>query len=752
MSRTGSNGNNGFLSSFTSLFNPSANSAPASNGYPSGKRTAFGGGPSSSTRRGLSEGLSDEAAWSLPYSYQSRQSKASTLSADSQYPPSRGNSIAFESSTTVNMTGQPFNQSTATLVPAQGRPSVSLNSNVSFPSTAYPPLKHTWKRIRSWCDTHYSELGDTLNWPATETQIEDLELTIGYTLPTAIRDSYLCYDGQELESNNSCSDGLFFGLPLLSLEQIAEEWRFWRSVDDDDTTGANPEVKGWMSSCPAGWIRSEYSCRGWIPLITDRVGNYIGVDLSPNPQGGGSPGQVILFGRDFDTKIVLWRGEGEGGWGRFLQYVAEELEAGESWTLEDTHSTDSNDEEDTIGYESYFSNGGAGASRGGGDQGGDGGIGFKLRGEYKGWPVLEAWADRSVRCWEEVGLSASQAPWQKDPPSVLINEGIGSPDAEAEASGSTPRIVPTTVAAEEGQSHPLDSASTEMSSKLIAEITPPSSTLSPPLASARNKQKRRDDLQWQQQQPPHSPLKNGMSSPIQGQGQGQARKKMMPPPAPAGPLDLPTIDDVRAAHAAAMASQLKSGTYHYDVERARPPPGMGGSGMGMGMASTAPRSTYQTRYAVRQTSAQRDSSSNLPRRENDGVELENRSSMDALQVHNTRDVSYLSQDRGMIDHLASSPVPSPRVSASNDEGKDMYPTGKRKNVASVAGPLGNLIDAASSLDLNDTSRKPKSSLDGVMHAKDSLDSAPSASQKYTTGQDATLANDNRINESAMTSA
>ncbi len=80
---------------------------------------------------------------------------------------------------------------------------------------------------------------------------------------------------------------------------------------------------------------------------------------------------MIVFGRDFDTKVVCWKGEGAGGWGRFLQTYADELEAGEFWTLEEL-GAGSEDEEDMIGYESYFSGGGAGAGQGGGDRGGEG--------------------------------------------------------------------------------------------------------------------------------------------------------------------------------------------------------------------------------------------------------------------------------------------------------------------------------------------------------------------------------------------
>ncbi|KAK0546828.1 Cell wall assembly regulator [Tilletia horrida] len=288
---------------------------------------------------------------------------------------------------------------------ASMRPAISSGS--TMPSSAYPPLRHTWNRIRKWAKRNYTELSDTLNWPANEAQIDALEMAIGMALPPAVRESYLCYNGQETESKQSCSDGLFFGLNLLSLERIAEEWQFWRAVDEDPATGANQDVNAAMASCPDGWVRPVYSSRGWVPLMSDNVGNYIGVDLYPHPSGAGSPGQVIAFGRDIDTKVVLWRGDGEGGWGRFLQSFAEELEAAECYTLGDDGETGSSgEEEDSIGYESYFSNGGAGASKGLGDRGGDGAYGFHLTGEYKGWPVVEAWADRSMRFWQTVGLQA----------------------------------------------------------------------------------------------------------------------------------------------------------------------------------------------------------------------------------------------------------------------------------------------------------------------------------------------------------
>ncbi|KAF8968404.1 hypothetical protein BDZ97DRAFT_1696836 [Flammula alnicola] len=268
----------------------------------------------------------------------------------------------------------------------------SVNSN-------YPPLSKTWARIRSWLNREYPELGDTLNYGILPQDLAQIEMQFGFALPAVIRESYLCVDGQEAESAAGCSEGLFFGLTLLPLESVLEEWRFWREVDNDPSTGANEALRQSMQSIPSGWVRKEYSQRGWIPLIADKAGNYLGVDL--NPAESGSIGQVIVFGRDFDTKVVLWKGEGVAGWAKWLASFVEELESGDGFEI---GATDANEgSEDDVGYESYFYDGhGRGQGDGGADVGSGGGL--RYTGEYRGWNVLEAWADRSLRKWHEAGV------------------------------------------------------------------------------------------------------------------------------------------------------------------------------------------------------------------------------------------------------------------------------------------------------------------------------------------------------------
>ena len=269
----------------------------------------------------------------------------------------------------------------------------------------FPPLAQTWGRLRQWLANEYPELGDTLNWGILPADLQQVELALGFALPQSIRDSYLCTDGQEAESAAGCAEGLFFGLTLLPLEDVLEEWRFWREVDSDPSTGANPRLKELMDSIPPGWVRKEYSSRGWIPLVADKAGNYLGVDL--NPREKGEAGQVIVFGRDFDPKVVMFRGQGTHGWAQWLAGFVDDLESGEGFEL-GTSNDASDGSEDSVGYESYFFDG---VGKGLGDGGGDTGTGgMRLSGEYRGWNVLEAWADKSLRKWQAAGMVPALAP------------------------------------------------------------------------------------------------------------------------------------------------------------------------------------------------------------------------------------------------------------------------------------------------------------------------------------------------------
>ncbi|WFD25262.1 Cell wall assembly regulator [Malassezia nana] len=358
------------------------------------------------------------------------------------------------------------------------------------------PVARAWRTITRFCDENYEELRDSVNWPATIEQINALQQGLGQALPPAVCEWLLCCDGQEIESYASCKDGLFFGLPFLGTDDILREWQFWRHVDKNAETGRNPELRARMRSCPVQWVRCEYSCPGWIPLISDGNGNYIGVDMSPDPEGPGKSGQVIVFGRDFDTKVVVYGCDGPDGWAKFLQSFAEELEAGTTYVMHAADEVDSNASEDQIGYRSYFA--------GAGECGGVAGVEFQLVGQYARWPVLECWAERSFRAWKMLGL------------------------------------------AEEHRDHSCTSES--MLPEELSDLSKTSSThdpMDPLLVQGRARKPRRSSSQQGSMPPPGQRTKKDRSVKVDMYPAEQ--RPTMPAPQPL--VDLPTIEDVRAVEA-----------------------------------------------------------------------------------------------------------------------------------------------------------------------------------------------------------
>ena len=220
-----------------------------------------------------------------------------------------------------------------------------------------PPVTHAWKRIDRWCEDSYPELADQLADGATANDLQELEHELDVGLPVEVRESLACHDGQERGGRPT---GILFGCMLLDCEEIVQEWRQWRVVNEEflmrppsassrarpfgrtpsapatasssmappsaDSTkaaaGQNPlwrqELLDRQTSQPPRAVQSAYAHSGWIPLARDWGGNNLAVDLAPGPTGRW--GQVIAFGRDFDRKYVVAR-----DWASFLAGVADDL-------------------------------------------------------------------------------------------------------------------------------------------------------------------------------------------------------------------------------------------------------------------------------------------------------------------------------------------------------------------------------------------------------------------------------------------
>nr|POE65184.1 glucan synthesis regulatory protein [Quercus suber] len=223
-----------------------------------------------------------------------------------------------------------------------------------------PPVGHSWKRIDRWLEDNYEELFENLGFAATINDVNELEHELDCTLPQEVRESVQIHDGQE---RGGIPTGVIFGCMLLDCEEIVQEWRQWRSVNEaylsDDrgyeipqapikafagssastvpvaqpSPSANPqwreELLEKQDSQPPGAIQKAYAHPAWIPMARDWGGNNIAIDLAPGPTG--KWGQVILMGRDYDCKYVVSR-----SWSAFLATLADDMNTDKWFIDEDT--------------------------------------------------------------------------------------------------------------------------------------------------------------------------------------------------------------------------------------------------------------------------------------------------------------------------------------------------------------------------------------------------------------------------------
>ncbi|HSU15007.1 SMI1/KNR4 family protein [Longimicrobium sp.] len=133
-----------------------------------------------------------------------------------------------------------------------------------------------------------------LNAGASPGRIRELETDLRVELPDSVRQFLAVHDGQ------GPGPGLVFGLEFLSIDGIRQNWSV---LDEAEIEEMNSTLAGDMSSWPEGFVKPLYWNRRWIPLTHDFGGNHIGIDLDPDVRG--TVGQVIVFGRDEDEKMVI---------------------------------------------------------------------------------------------------------------------------------------------------------------------------------------------------------------------------------------------------------------------------------------------------------------------------------------------------------------------------------------------------------------------------------------------------------------
>ncbi|KAI5969929.1 SMI1 [Candida margitis] len=199
----------------------------------------------------------------------------------------------------------------------------------NFDANGLPPLPSIdslWDRIEHWIDEEYPELEDNLNDGVTSADLNEFlqDLKCGSrSLPEDFRQFYKRHDGQ---LRGGKPTGLIMGLVLLDLESIVEENILWNKVAErlekqqymaqhqqkqnelKEGSSSQHQRQGGtfitnQRSIPPNSIQPYYYNKGWVILLKDNIGNQVAMDLNPGPNG--TWGQIILFGRDFDTKLVI---------------------------------------------------------------------------------------------------------------------------------------------------------------------------------------------------------------------------------------------------------------------------------------------------------------------------------------------------------------------------------------------------------------------------------------------------------------
>ncbi|WLF79910.1 Cell wall assembly regulator [Lodderomyces elongisporus] len=310
------------------------------------------------------------------------------------------------------------------------------------PDAGVHEMKLAWRHIKHWLHKNAPDINSSLSSKCTSDDLRDFQKDLNITLPNCVVAFFKLTDGQSNfgSSLNIETNGLIFGLKLMSLDEIMVQTENWRKVSDyinnearlenyksnnlsklptshanngqyqkkiglgvgvntssttnlininnnnnnssnnnNNNNNSNNNINNnnsnnnnintsEMSSrrtsfdlsqvesrsststtshdasnietatkkhktkkmprqraIPPGTIHETFAHPMWIPMVTDEVGNYIGIDLCPASQG--VMGQVILFGRDFDFKFQIAE-----TWGDFLLIFANDLEMG-NWDI-----------------------------------------------------------------------------------------------------------------------------------------------------------------------------------------------------------------------------------------------------------------------------------------------------------------------------------------------------------------------------------------------------------------------------------
>ena len=179
-------------------------------------------------------------------------------------------------------------------------------------------MQKQWQWFENWLAKNAPEVVADLNDGCSPEQLIEVEKELSLQLPQSFKDFYLIHNGQKDEGYF----GLFYGVSLLPLEKIVEEWRSWSEIiDEEGEEGMKENFDDFQVSLMPNKLKAQYANKKWIPFAIIQDSNYLGLDF--DPEANGKAGQVINFGREEEQKAVL-ADSFEG----FIDWYISELERG----------------------------------------------------------------------------------------------------------------------------------------------------------------------------------------------------------------------------------------------------------------------------------------------------------------------------------------------------------------------------------------------------------------------------------------
>ena len=171
-------------------------------------------------------------------------------------------------------------------------------------------MNKEWQKLETWLASNQPGSLLDLNPPASDSDIQALEETIGISLPADFIATLKIHNGQKGQAR-----GIFSGLEFLSTQRIQSEWMVWKNLlESGDFSDAE--------ALPAPGVQKAWWTPAWIPFTNNGAGDHLCIDMNPASQG--LKGQIIAIWHDDGKRSI--KADSFAQWfGTFTQSITKNL-------------------------------------------------------------------------------------------------------------------------------------------------------------------------------------------------------------------------------------------------------------------------------------------------------------------------------------------------------------------------------------------------------------------------------------------